>query len=227
MGERETDIVQNAHRGEGPCEDCRAHENSRGTFVNPGLSNPEGELLFVTEEPRHPVEWNQHNDWAEYNAEWLPRFKAAQGGQFIEKLLESVELTLDDVWITDSIKCPTQEDTSRGIPATDTKDCFAHCRAYLDAEINARNPSGIVTLGRQATRRTLRVLGIPRSRAASVRVSREYGICEYDTPSPVVISLHWAQRTITEDEWVPVVQEAIANVLTENHSSGSIVGDRS
>ncbi|WP_306061331.1 hypothetical protein [Natronococcus wangiae] len=35
----------------------------------------------------------------------------------------------------------------------------------------------------------------------------------FDTPYPVVISLHWAQRTIDEDEWVPEIQAAIAELV--------------
>lgn len=205
--------VESAQSGERYCDGCSAHERSGGAFVNPGLSNPEGELLFVTDEPRHPVEWKQYDDWAEYNDEWLPRFNDAQGGQFIEKLLDSVELTIDDVWITDSIKCPTQADNSRGIPAADTADSFGHCRAYLGAEIEVVNPSGIVTLGMQATKRTLQVLGVAGDRVREVRVSQEYGHSGFKTTPPVVISLHWAQRTVAEDEWVPVVQEAIADLL--------------
>jgi len=205
--------VENARRGEGYCEGCSAHERFGGSFVNPGLSNPEGELLFVTDEPRHPVEWNQHDDWSEYNAEWLPRFNDAQGGQFIEKLLEPVEFSIDDVWITDSIKCPTQRDVSRGIPAAKTEDSFAHCRAYLGAEIRAVNPVGVVTLGMQAMRRTLEVLGVEEEKARGVRVSEKYGHSGFKTTPPVVISLHWAQRTVEEQEWVPVVQEAIADLV--------------
>ncbi|UPV75313.1 hypothetical protein M0R89_04415 [Halorussus limi] len=181
--------------------------------MNPGLSNPGGDLLFVTDEPRHPVEWNQHDDWAEYNDEWLPRFNNAQGGQLIEKLLDPMELSIDDVWITDSIKCPTQKDTSRGIPAAETEESFEHCRAYLDAEIEAVNPVGVVTLGMQATRRTLQVLGVTEDKARRVQVSEEYGHSGFKTTPPVVISLHWAQRTVAEREWVPVVQEAIVDLV--------------
>jgi uracil-DNA glycosylase family 4 len=207
------DIVQNAQTGGKHCDGCSAHEKSAGGFVNPGLSNPEGDLIFVTDEPRHPVEWDQHDDWSDYNDEWLPRFNDAQGGQFIETLLDRVELSIDDVWITDSIKCPTQEDTSRGIPAAETEDSFKHCRTYLGAEIEAVNPSGIITLGMQATKRTLEVLGVAEDRIRQVRVSKEYGHSGFKTTPPVIISLHWAQRTVAEDEWVPVVQEAITDLL--------------
>ncbi|WP_231727882.1 hypothetical protein, partial [Haloferax profundi] len=74
------------------------------------------------------------------------------------------------------------------------------------------DPQGIVTLGKGATIRTLRALGVPASEAKRVRVTKEYGKSEFETDYPVVVSLHWAQRTVAENEWVPVVQEAVANL---------------
>lgn len=211
---RPTQIAQNAQTGCGPCEGCDAHTRTGGGFVNPGLSNPDADLLFVSEEPRHPVKWAEHDDWTDYNETWLPRFKAAQGGQCIEQLLEEVDdLTIDDVWITDTVKCPTKSDSERGIPVVNTEGSFAHCRTYLATEIDAMDPAGIVTLGRQATRRTLEVLGVPEFKARYVRVSRDFGLCEFETAPPVVISLHWAQRTVAEDEWIPPVQRAIAQLV--------------
>lgn len=70
-----------------------------------------------------------------------------------------------------------------------------------------------MTLGKRATIRTLIALGVPSSRAYPVRVTRDYGRADFETATPVIISLHWAQRTVPEDEWVPIVQEAISEIL--------------
>ncbi|MFB1064102.1 uracil-DNA glycosylase family protein [Natrinema sp. H-ect4] len=181
--------------------------------MNPGLGNPNGELVFVTEEPRHLVDWDEYEGWETYNEEWMPRFAEASGGRMIDRLLEQTRLNLKDVWITDSIKCPTKGDEHRGIPETETEEAFECCRAYLRRELEAIEPIGIVTLGKEATRRTLEEFGVPEWKAKRVRVTKEYGERPFDSSIPVVISLHWAQRTVEEDEWVPVIQAAIADLV--------------
>lgn len=215
MRDRLSEITENAHGGHGPCEGCSAHESGGSEFVNPGLSDPDGELMFVTDEPRHPTDWNNFDTWHEYNETWTRRFARARGGQFVNRLLSRTELTFDDVWIADSIKCPTTRDPERGIPSAETDDAFAHCRTYLRDELDAINPRGVVTFGKEATIRTLRALGVPGSQARRVRVTKAYGRSDFDTDIPVVISLHWAQRTVAENEWVPVVQDAIADLLMD------------
>ena len=207
------DIRENAEYGTGECAKCPAYETYDEVPVNPGLGNPNSELIFVTEEPRHIVDWKKYEDWEAYNEEWLPRFAQANGGRTIERLLERTTLELSDVWITDSLKCPTKRDESRGIPAVETKDAFNCCRAYLQRELEAINPSGIVTLGKYATSRTLKEFGVPAWKANRVHVTEEYGRSPFDTPIPLVISLHWAQRTVSEAEWVPVIQAAIADLI--------------
>lgn len=206
-------IRENAQRGVGACTGCPAHETHRGRLVNPGLGDPEGDLIFVTEEPRHIIDWDEYENWTEYNEEWLPRFARANGGRMIDRLLERTTFELADVWITDSIKCPTKRDERRGIPAVETREAYKCCRAYLRREFEAIDPGGIVTLGKRATNRTLKELGVPEWEAKRIRVTEEYGRSPFDTPIPVVISLHWAQRTIDEDAWIPVIQETVADLV--------------
>ena len=209
---RLNEIQSNAQRGLGPCEGCPAHEASGGRLVNPGLGNPNGMVMFMTDEPRHLTEWDEYDSWEEYNDEWMSRFAGAKGGRFITRLLSKTDLSLDDVWVADSIKCPTKRDAGREIPAANTKETFEHCRDYLRPEIESVDPDAIVTLGKEATIRTLRALGVSRTEAQRVRVTKGYGRAKFDTEYPVVISLHWAQRTVSESEWVPVVQESISEL---------------
>lgn len=206
-------VVSNAQAGEGPCAGCSAYESGSCEFVNPGLLNPAGELVFVTQEPSHAPKWENHDTWNSYNDYWGERFKALPGGQFIARVLTSTPLTIDDVWVTDSIKCPTVAHPERGIPSADTKDAYTHCRTYLRDEIEQIDPRAIVTLGKDATMRTLEVLGVPETDVGQIRVTQDYGLSEFDTAYPVIVSLHWAQRTVKQSEWVPVVQDAIQEVL--------------
>lgn len=212
MADLLNEIVTNATAGVGPCEGCPAHESIGGWCVNPGIGNPSGEVMFVTEEPSHHIDWDQHEDWTAYNERTMGWFPDARGGKAIQqRYLEPMGLDLADVWVGDSIKCrPEDADKNR---LFNTDRAFEHCQTYLTEEIAMVDPEVIVTLGADAAKRTLRALGVSRQRANSVRVSRDYGRCEYDTTPPVIISLHWAQRTLKRSEYIPVVQEVLADIL--------------
>ncbi len=176
-------IRENAQQGIGTCADCSAHETHGGRLVNPGLGNPEGELIFVTEEPRHIIDWDEYENWREYAEKWTSRFAQAAGGRMIDRLLAHTTLELDDVWVVDSIKCPTKHDQGRGIPGANTRQSFECCRTYLRAEIEASDPIGIVTLGKQATSRTLEALGVPKWEAERICVTKEYGRARSTRPT--------------------------------------------
>lgn len=206
-------IIENAQQGRGSCRGCSAHETTDGALVNPGLGNPDGELVFVSEEPRHRPDWTAFDSWTEYNEEWWPRVKDARGGRFVARLLDRVDLDLDDIWLTDSIKCPTKRDDPREILSANTDDAFSHCYPYLRAEINRVDPRGVITLGTKASRRTLQVISTEPYRAQSLRVTKDYGHARFDADYPVVISLHWAQRTVPHKEWVPVVKQSIVDIV--------------
>lgn len=208
-------IADNARTGDGPCVGCDARETGGCKFVNPGLLNPRGRLLFVTDEPSHAPNWDKHDSWESYNSYWGNRFKQLRGGRFITRLLQPVSLSLDDVWVTDSIKCPTTAHKERGIPSANTADAFAHCRRYLEEEIDLVDPEAIICLGKSASIRTLQALGVPETQTNRIRVTKDYGRAEFDTDYPVIISLHWAQRTTRESEWVPVVQNSIKEVMVK------------
>lgn len=207
-------ILENAQCGEGPCANCSVQKQTQGQFVNPGLGNVNADVMFISEEPRHIPDWDEYDSWAEYNEVWWPRVKRARGGRFLARILSRVDYTLDDLWLTDSVKCPTKADESRNIPSAETNKAASQCATYLRREIEEIDPRLIISLGRRATRRTLRLISSEPFRAQNLKVTEEYGHCEFDTAYPVVISLHWAQRTLAESEWVPVVQRAIAEVLS-------------
>lgn len=63
------EIIQNARGGTGPCEGCPAQLDTRGSNVNPGLIDPTAELMFLTMDPSHPIDWSNYDVWSEYNVE--------------------------------------------------------------------------------------------------------------------------------------------------------------
>lgn len=210
------DIVQNAQTGTGPCAGCPAHDATAGWCVNPGLSNRNGTIMFVTEEPSHSIDWDRFESWDGYNEEYIRKFRGWKGGRFIQQhYLRPFELTMDDVWIADSIKC-RPEDTQKH--ALFNKDrAFDHCETYLSDEIAAVDPTLIVTLGAAAAERTLRALAVDATAAGRLKVTQDYGRAPFETDWPVVISLHWAQRTLKQAAFLPVVRQAMHEILMETH----------
>ena len=121
---RVLDEVATLVRSCGRCELCRGRTNAV-----PGHGNAQTEIMFIGEAP------GQHED-----RQGLPFVGAS--GQFLNQLLASIELSRDDVFITNVVKCrpPGNRDP---LP-----DEIAACGSYLDTQIDAINPLMIVTLGR-------------------------------------------------------------------------------
>jgi len=108
----------------GRCELCRGRTNAV-----PGHGNLKTEIMFIGEAP------GQNED-----REGLPFIGAS--GQFLNHLLGTIDLSRDDVFITNIVKCrpPGNRDP---LP-----DEIAACSSYLDTQIEAIDPLLIVTLGR-------------------------------------------------------------------------------
>lgn len=207
------EIVNNAKGCKGNCKECPAQSVHQGEYVNPGLGNYDADIVFVTEEPRHIMDWSKYDTWNDYNDVWWPKIKRADAGSFIARLLELVPIQLDDIWLADSIKCPTKEWKAQNLQPADTKNAENHCNNYLRAEINQVDPNGIVTLGKGATIRTLKAIGVDEDELSGFSVENSFGLCEFDTEIPIVISLHWAQRRVARNQWVPTVKRSISNMM--------------
>ena len=109
------------------CTRCKLHFSRKNGV--PGSGNPHSEILFIGEAPGF------HE-----NQKGIPFVGAA--GKFLDELLEAIQLKREDVFITNVVKCrpPSNRDP-------DTEELEA-CRAYLERQIAAINPTVIVTLGR-------------------------------------------------------------------------------
>lgn len=109
---------------------CQRCEIARSrTRAVPGEGSETAEILFIGEAPG-------------YHEDQLGRPFVGPAGQFLERLLASIDLKREQVYIANVIKCrpPGNRDP---LPSE-----IANCRPYLDRQIELISPKMIVTLGR-------------------------------------------------------------------------------
>ena len=109
------------------CTRCRLHETR--TRAVPGEGDPDTEVMFVGEGPG-------------FNEDREGRPFVGRAGGLLERLLGHVGWTRDDVFITNVVKCrpPDNRDPE--------PDEMAACAPFLHRQLEALDPSVVVTLGR-------------------------------------------------------------------------------
>jgi uracil-DNA glycosylase len=109
------------------CTNCALHESRKKSVPGEGPAN--AEIMFIGEGPGF------HE-----NEQGRPFVGAA--GKFLDQLLAQAGVTRADVWIGNVVKCRPPENRD---PLPDE---LSACDKYLERQIEAINPSIIVTLGR-------------------------------------------------------------------------------
>lgn len=109
------------------CTKCALHESRKKSVAGEGPAD--AEIMFIGEGPGF------HE-----NEQGKPFVGAS--GKFLDQLLAQAELTRADVFICNVVKCRPPENRD---PHPDE---LSACDEYLEAQIQAINPSIIVTLGR-------------------------------------------------------------------------------
>lgn len=118
------------------CRDCPLWERATQTVFGDG--SPDARLVLIGEQPGD-VE----------DREGLPFVGPA--GRLLDDALDAAEISRDDVWITNAVKhFKWKEKGKRRIHARPTRTEVVACRQWLDAEVDALGPSGLVTLGATA-----------------------------------------------------------------------------
>lgn len=111
----------------GACERCKLHTLGRKQIVF-GTGNPHADLMFVGEAPG-----------ADEDEQGVPFIGRA--GQLLTKIIESIGLTRDDVYIANVIKCRPPGNRN---PEPDE---IAECEPFLLRQIQSVRPRVIVALG--------------------------------------------------------------------------------
>lgn len=111
------------------CNACPLHENR--TNVVPGEGSLDTPIMFVGEGPGEEEDLSG-------------RPFVGRAGQLLTKILESVNIKREDVYITNIVKCRPPNNR------TPTKEEAKTCSHFLLAQIEVINPKMIVTLGKAA-----------------------------------------------------------------------------
>ena len=109
---------------------------SRTNFVF-GMGNPNSEIVFVGEAPGK-------------NEDLQGKPFVGRGGQLLDKILLAINLTRDDVYILNVLKCRPPENRDPKSIEIET------CEPYLKKQLEIINPKLIVALGRISAMTLLR-----------------------------------------------------------------------
>lgn len=137
------------------CTRCKLHALGR-TQVVFGVGNPEARLMFVGEAPG-----------GDEDIQGVPF--VGRAGQLLTKIIESIGLTRDEVYIANVIKCRPPQNRN---PEPDEVE---RCEPFLFRQIDIVRPHVIVALGKfaaQALLRTLDPISRLRGRVFDYRGSR-------------------------------------------------------
>ena len=118
----------------GDCTRCKLHKDRR-TLVY-GVGDPNADLMFVGEGPGY-----------QEDMQGIPFVGPA--GQLLTKIIEAIQLTRDEVYIANVVKCrpPSNRDPE--------PEEIETCRPFLERQVASIRPRVICTLGRVATQAML------------------------------------------------------------------------
>jgi uracil-DNA glycosylase len=120
----------------GDCTRCKLHKLGRRQIVF-GVGNPSADLMFVGEAPG-----------ADEDIQGIPF--VGRAGQLLTKIIESIHLRREDVYIANVIKCRPPENRNPDPDEVET------CEPFLFQQIDAIKPKVIVALGTFAAKALLK-----------------------------------------------------------------------
>ena len=130
------------------CQKCGLGETRTNLVF--GAGNPRAELMFIGEGPG-------------FDEDRLGIPFVGKAGQLLTKIIESIELTREKVYISNIVKCHPMRDPShpemRGNDRPPTQDEVAQCLPILFKQIGIIKPRIICTLGSPATKALLNLSG--------------------------------------------------------------------
>ena len=120
----------------GDCTRCKLHRLGRQQIVF-GVGHPSAALMFIGEAPGH-----------DEDVQGVPF--VGRAGQLLTKIIEAIDLTRDEVYIANIVKCRPPENRN---PEPDE---VAACEPFVFRQVQAIQPKVIVALGTSAAQTLLR-----------------------------------------------------------------------
>ncbi|MCB9721361.1 MAG: uracil-DNA glycosylase [Candidatus Omnitrophica bacterium] len=141
------------------CRRCALHETR--TLTVPGEGDPDADIMFIGEAPGR-------------NEDRQGKPFVGRAGDIFDRLLASVELTRDQIYLCNILKCRPPNNRNPLVGEIQA------CVGSLDLQIKIVNPSVIGTLGNFATMYILEKFGIPLRKISelagtSLAVESEFG----------------------------------------------------
>jgi len=163
------------------CMDCELHKLRNNTV--PGSGSLEPQIMFIGEGPGY------HEDRG-------GKPFSGSAGQFLDELLESIELTREDVFITNMIKCRAPDNRDP------RENEMQSCSKYLDRQIELINPKLIVTLGRFSTAKFIKFNKITSVRGKVVAVDGRF-ILPIMHPASGLYKSQWKYPIMADFKKIP------------------------
>ncbi|MDH5173926.1 MAG: uracil-DNA glycosylase [Elusimicrobiota bacterium] len=160
------------------CQKCKLGRTRTNLVF--GAGNPQAELMFVGEGPG-------------FDEDRLGLPFVGKAGQLLTKIIESINLTRNQVYISNIVKCHPMRDPThpeiRGNDRPPTYDEVAQCLPILFKQIGIIEPKIICTLGAPATRALLNLSeGIGKVRGKFYDFYPPYG--KFGEPIKVIPTYH-------------------------------------
>lgn len=174
-----------AHQIRG-CHDCRLAEGRTNTVPGEGPEN--ADLMFIGEGPG-------------FYEDQQGRPFVGPSGQFLKELLASIDLSREQVYITNMVKCrpPNNRDPYPGEVGA--------CSKYLDDQISLIKPKVVVTLGRHSLAKFLPGETIGKARGKPRRMDN---FILYPIYHPAAALHQQSLRRVVEEDF-----KTILTLLTE------------
>jgi DNA polymerase len=131
---KEAHTLENVRAELGDCKRCKLHRTRRTIVFGEG--NPKATLMFIGEGPG-------------YDEDVQGRPFVGKAGQLLTKIIQSIHLQREDVYITNIVKCRPPQNRN---PEPDE---IGSCNPFLLQQINSIQPKIICTLGTFATQTLL------------------------------------------------------------------------
>ncbi len=181
------------------CTACRLHESR--TRPVPGEGPPDAEILFIGEGPG-------------YYEDQQGRPFVGPSGQLLEKLLASIGLRREQVYITNVVKCrpPNNRDP---LPSE-----IETCARFLDRQIEAIDPRIIVTLGRYSMERYFPGAKISQVHGRARREGRRVYLPLYH-PAYILRNLSVLPEAEADFQKIPKLLARLKAVLAEEGAAGN------